>query len=315
MHEFRKKRFVLCLYQIIMTLLYRMESIIPATLPAKIDFRLRAGYKLDLRNPSGFNEKIQWIKLNYRDPLYIKCADKYAVREYVEEVGYGNILNTLYGVFDKVEDIDFGLLPKSFAIKGTHGCGMNIICSNKDELDINKTKQTIKKWMRSVTGSYTGEKHYKYIKPRIIAEKFIEGPEGGLPIDYKIYCFNGEPYCIAVFLDRKKGAGEMIKIFFDFNWENMKDITHERFFKYVDRCEKPSNLNEMYNIAKKLSSPFPFVRVDLYNTKGKVVFGELTFTPASGISKAHSENGNLILGGQLRLPPKSKLTWDEVIDK
>jgi hypothetical protein len=261
--------------------------------------------RLDLNNPEGFNEKIQWLKVYYRDPLYVECADKYSVREYVKKQGCMEILNELYGVYERVEEIDFKGLPNRFALKTTHGCGTNIICDDKTKLDIESTKTRVRKWMKKSAGESTGEKHYKYIKPRIVIEKYIGNDDGTLPLDYKIYCFNGKPYCVCVYSDRDKITLKTNRAFFNSHWEPL-NITTKAYYTDPERFKKPCTLSKMKKVAEKLSKPFPFVRVDLYEYKGRVIFGELTFTPTGGLGKSFTEEANLMFGKMLELPEKSK---------
>lgn len=144
---------------------------------SRLYFRIVLGYKLNLRNPRTFNEKMQWLKL-YKwpdDPIAVQCADKYAVRKYIEEHRCGQYLVDLIGVWEDVDDIDWDKLPEQFAMKCTHGCGYNIICDSKKELDMKKTIRCLKKWMKEDFGRYNVEPHYSKIKPRIICEKFLGG--------------------------------------------------------------------------------------------------------------------------------------------
>lgn len=292
-------------YNIFFKILYSLDPLIPMRIPIKLQYNISMGKKLDLGNPDGLNEKIQWLKVYYRDPLYVKCADKYSVRDFVKEQEYGGILNELYGAYEDVNEINFNDLPDSFALKTSHGCGTNIICDDKSKLDIEKAKEKINRWMKKTTGTSTGEMHYKHIKPRIIVEKYIGNDDGTLPLDYKVFCFNGEPYCIAVYSDRDKKTLKTNRAFFNFDWEPL-DITTKKYYTDPNRFKKPNTLDEMYEVAKRLSKPFPFVRIDLYEYQNKVVFGEMTFTPTGGFGKAFTSDANLMFGKRLQLPEKSK---------
>ena len=277
------------------------SKLIPNSIPIKLYYKISTGKKLDLKNPKNLNEKIQWMKCYYKNPLHSKCTDKYEVRDFVTKMGLENTLNELYGVYDKAEEIDFDALPNKFAIKCTHGCGTNIICSNKEKLDKKKAVDSLNEWLKKTTGDYTGESHYKDITPRIIVEKYIGLDDGTFPIDYKIFCFHGEPYGICVFSGRNSENHETKRCFFDFNWNYMKDVVPKHLSADPDDFKKPTSLDKMYEIAKKLSSPFPFVRCDLYEFENNVIFGELTFTPAGGLSKGFSEKSMLEMGNLLKL--------------
>jgi hypothetical protein len=289
------------------TVLFRLYPVFPLSFSIKLTYLLRMEKKLDLRNPRDFNEKIQWLKTYYRDPLYIICADKYRVREYVERCGYKHILNELYGVYEKSEDIRFEELPDRFALKCNHAAATNIICDDKNSLDLGNARVQLNQWLKKRIGYSGGELHYNYIKPLIIAEKNLASLSGNLPIDYKIFCFNGEPKYIAIYSDRDRITLKVKRAFFDFDWNPQnfvlpKDATDPSNFK------KPDLLYEMYKIAKKLSEPFPFVRVDLYAEDNKIIFGELTFTPTGGFGKSYTKECFEEFGELLILPEKSKST-------
>ena len=249
----------------------------------------------NLKNPKNFNEKTTALKLSYADnELIAKCADKYEVREYVKSKGLGNILNELYFVYNNVNDIDFQMLPNKFALKCTHGCAYNVICKNKESLDIEKTKRKLKSYMKERYGLATVELHYLNIKPKIICEKYLCDDKGKMPLDYKIYCFNGKAKCILVCSERD----EKLKLsYYDLNW-NRLNFEKKNWSSNKD-IEKPKNLEEMIKYAEILSEGFKFVRVDLYNDNGKIIFGELTFTPACCCAPYYNKEGNRILGEML----------------
>lgn len=301
----KNNKLVLGTYQGLLRLMFSADPIIPQILTIKLYYYISMGITPDFENPRNFNEKLQWLKVYYRDPLYVKCADKYSVREYVKQKGLEDILNDLYAVYDCANEIDFEELPNRFAMKCTHGCGSNLICDDKSLINQDKVKKQFKKWMNKKIGNTSGEYHYNYIKPRIIVEKNLSTDEGTLPLDYKFYCFNGIPRCVGVFADRDLTTGSKKACFFDKNWREL-DYCTEEVKTQANRFLMPSNLNLMFDIARKLSEPFPFVRVDLYEINGKVVFGELTFTPASGRSKTYTKDCNEEFGQLLKLPEKSK---------
>lgn len=253
------------------------------------------GNELDLENPITFNEKLNWLKLNLKNPNATICADKYEVRKYIENKGYGYILNDLLGVYDNVEEIDIDSLPDRFVLKGTHGSGWNLIVKDKNKVNWKPWKLIMKSWLRQNFYYYGREWVYKDIKPRIICEKFLEDSNKEL-LDYKIYCFNGIPKFIQIDVDRFTNHTAN---YYDVEW-------NETDFQYSNensgrKIEKPKNLKEMLEISKVLSEEFEHVRVDFYEVDGKLYFGELTFFTASGSGKFNPEKYDEIIGSWLHL--------------
>ncbi len=249
------------------------------------------------KNPRNFNDKTMNLKFSYKNnDLVVKCTDKYEVREYIKEKGCEEILNELYGVYKGVNEINFMELPNKFALKCTHGCAYNSICSNKNELDIEKTKNKLNNWLKEKYGWATGELHYTKIEPRIICEKYLCDENGKMPIDYKIYCLNGKAVGILTCTEREEG---LKRNFYDLNWNELLYIKDK--YRNKKKIEKPKNLEEMIKYAEILSKDFKFVRVDLYNDNGKIIFGELTFTPACCCNKIYNQIGNRELGKKLEI--------------
>lgn len=262
----------------------------------------RFGRTPDLNNPESFTEKMQWLKLYYRDPLMAQCADKYAVREYIETCGYKEILNPLIAVFDSVDEIDYSKFPDKFVLKGTHGSGWIVLCKDKAKLPVKKYNRIMKSWMKQNIYYSGREWVYDKIPHRIICEKYIEAsePDGDLR-DYKIFCFSGEPKCIQV--DGQRFSNHQ-RAYYDLAW-NKLPFQYGNYGKdYEAGC--PDSLNKMLEIARKLSEPFPFARVDLYNVDNKIIFGEITFFPDAGFAKFDPPEMDLILGKILKLPIKQK---------
>lgn len=258
------------------------------------------GHVPDLDNPTLFTEKLQWIKLHYNNPLYIRCADKYVVRAYVESKGYKHILNDLIGIYTRAEDILLDELPDKFVLKATHGCTWNYLCKDKsDELaQWEDTKLLLNEWLTQDYAVHGRELHYTYIPPRLICERFLENADGSQIKDYKIHCFHGEPKLIQVDYER---FTEHQRNYYDPYW-NLTDIKWVEHDNYPEAEDKPGNLEEMLAVARVLSADFGYVRVDLYNVEGKVVFGELTFTPGCGFTKLEPEEIDAIMGSWLTLP-------------
>lgn len=244
-------------------------------------YRNVTGRLLDLKNPRTFNEKLNWMKLYDRNPLKTRLADKYLVRDWVKErIGEDHLI-PLLGVWDDFESIDFDALPERFVLKCNHGSGSNVIVKDKSTLDMDDARAMFQAWMSVDWAHVFGfELHYSDITKKIIAEEFIEELSGNL-YDYKIHCFGGEPKFIQCIGDRDPRAHTAHQIFYDFEWNDI-GWTFEDYPRFPRQVDKPDCLNEMYDIAKALSRDFPYVRVDLYDLKGRILFGEMTFTPLSG---------------------------------
>jgi len=273
-------------------------------LETKIVYRFAMNKKLNLSNPKTFNEKIQWLKLYYKNPLIGKCADKYMLREYAEKLGLQDILNEIYGIYENAENIDFDTLPEKFVIKCTHGSGYNIICTDKHSLNLQQVRKKLDKWMKSRYSVIAAELQYDEIKPRIIIEKYLGNEQEKVPLDYKIFCFNGHVRLTMVC----KGRYEEEKTkfyYFDNNWKMLpidksyKGIYNEEKKYYI---KKPYTFDKMIFYAEKLSASFPFVRVDFYEYENKVILGEMTFTPCAGLDNTLTEYGDLFLGNMISLP-------------
>lgn len=278
---------------------------ISPVLNTKYVYRRTFGEKLDLSNPVTLDEKIQWLKLHtyYKNQLVTECADKYKVREYVENCGCGEILNDLYGVYDSPDEINWSELPEKFVIKWNFGCGQNFICRNKNQYNEQVVKKMLWKWRKAHRTFYRerSEMQYKDIVPKLICEKLIETDNGDLPKDYKLYCFNGVADCALVCTDRLS-AGHANYYFFDRNWNlkryNKMGLAAPGGFT----LPKPYNFEKLFDYAEVLSRPFPFVRADFYLEKGEVTFGELTFTPGGGFDKGRLPSTQKLFGDKLYLP-------------
>ena len=302
----KKKPYLVNMYKKLFTFLFRLAPLVPYRATLGLSYYISTGKQLDFVNPKGFDQKIQWLKAYYHNPLIAVCSDKYSVRNYLRMCGLGEILNDIYQVVDEPEQLDFLELPNQFVIKMTNGCGKNIIVRNKASLQYESTSQRLHRYTHSRTGSYTGEEQYSLIEPRIIVEKYL-GSEDKLPTDYKVFCFNGTPYCVCAQKDRNiETCANPRMHFFDLEWKPL-GIARENVSSSPDLFNKPMCLNDMIKVAEALSKPFPFVRVDLYEINGKVVFGEMTFTPTGGYTaKIYTDEANIELGSKLLLPVKEK---------
>lgn len=269
-------------------------------------YKTITGKALNLDNPVTYDDKVWWLKLNNRDPLMTKCSDKYLVRDYVKERGLGQILNELYGVYDNAEDIDFDMLPDRFILKTTHGCGGIIVCSAKAEFPVEKAVKRMNEGLSSNYFIQSREWNYKDIKPRIICERLFEKEESGEAglVDYRFMCFDGVVKMVLVDIDTldEKGSHrhDARRNVYDENF-NLLDIrfTRPRFDPAL--VPKPENFDEMRSFAEILSEPFPHCRVDFYNLKGKIVFGEITFYHAGGSNIIEPEEWETTLGGWIDL--------------
>lgn len=276
------------------------------TLYSRYLFRRMTKRHLHLLHPKGMDEKLMWLKLHtYRDnPLITQCADKYRVREYIRDCGCEHILNELYHVWDSPAEIRWDELPDSFVIKCNHGCGYNLLCPDKAVLDKKAALKKIWKWYRSDYWLVHAELQYRDIPKKVICEKYLDGD---LP-DYKIYCFNGVPRYTLACVGRYVPSGEHsvqrkkpMFLFFDTDW-NLCPLNRDS-----ENCPpealvpKPEGYEVMLAIAQKLSQPFPYVRVDLYNHKGKIYFGELTFIPAAALDKARRPATDRMFGDLIDL--------------
>ena len=271
--------------------LYRL---IPDKLYLKLLFKRRLGKKLNLRSPKTFNEKLQWLKLYDRNPLYTTLVDKYLVKEYVAGIiGEEFIIPTL-GVWDNFDEIDFEKLPDRFVLKCTHDSGGVVIVEDKNAFDVDAARDKIKSRLKK-NFYYPGrEWPYKNVKPRIIAEQYLEDLAfEHSPVDYKLMCFGGKVECSFTCTERFSGTGLKVT-FFDKDWKAMPFERH--YHKSDNPIKKPEKYAEMVQIAEKLSKGIPFVRVDLYEVKGHIYFGELTLYPGCGFEEFNPDEWDRKVG-------------------
>ncbi len=237
-------------------------------------------HKLDWKGLNRYTEKLQYLRLYIypKDDLVSKCAGRVGVREYVKEQGFDELLIKIYGVFDKFEDIDFSKLPNQFVLKCSHGSAMNYICYDKNKINYDELKKKFNKWLKTNYGKKTLELHYSKIKPQIIIEELML-ENGKLPTEYKIHVFNGKAKNLYVVTSR--GVDIKYNNYY-IDWTPFDGSQFNGWKKTDYPLKKPSNFDKMVEVAEKLASKFPFVRVDLYNINGKIYFSEMTFTPAKG---------------------------------
>ncbi len=282
----------------------RTLDFVPDSLMLRAQYFMKTGRLLHLKNPQRYTEKLQWYKLYYKDPLMAQCVDKYEVRKYVEQCGLGHLLNECYGVFERVEDIDFEKLPNRFVLKDTLGSGGNdiIIVKDKFQADIPAIKMQLADWLaRPSTGKNSGREWvYENKKHRVIIEKYLtDSTQSNGIVDYKFLCFQGKPCYVVLDIDRYLNHKRNI---YTADWKYLPVSTdHET---YGDVVPKPAFLEEMTRYVRQLSRIFPAVRVDLYQVDGKIYFGELTFFPWSSYVRFKPDEFDFTLGKQFVLPEK-----------
>lgn len=276
---------------------------LPDSTYIKLRYRFHMGRRLNLKNPTTFQEKLQWLKLHDRNPEYTKMVDKILVKDYVSSVIGSQYVVPLLGVWDRPEDIDWDALPQRFVLKTNHSGGNTgvVICRDKDTFDRGRAIKRLNASLQKDVYRGLREWPYKNVQKKVFAEEFLEvGPSVVDLPDYKWYCFNGEPkYCQVI---QNRTSQETID-FFDTEW------THQDFvglnpaaLPATEQPHRPYNLEEQVRIARELSKDRPFSRVDLYSIGEKTYFGEVTLYPASGFGTFRPEQYNEQLGQMLRLP-------------
>lgn len=268
---------------------------IPDPMMLRLQYRIKMGIWPNFKHPKRFTEKLQLYKMKYRNFVMSQCVDKYDVRKYVEGKGLGHILNKLYGVYDSAEEIDFESLPDQFVIKSTTGGGgLNvIIVKDKSKCNFEEVRRVARSWRQHIKDSVNPGREWAYSgmdRSRIIVEKYLEDIQQGELIDYKFFCFGGEPKCVQVDTGRFDGHHQN---YYDMQWQSLGVYCT---YPKGEPQPIPKNFEEMKQVTARLSADFPFVRVDLYNVNGKVIFGELTFYPSSGYGKFHPDEFDITLG-------------------
>lgn len=286
--------------------LYHFGGLFPDSLYLRLMYYFQTGKRLHLKHPRTFNEKLQWLKLHDRKPEYTAMVDKYAVKEYVANIiGQEYIIPTL-GVWDSPEDIAWDDLPEQFVLKTTHGGGGKgiVICQDKAKLDKNEAIRCLRSAMKRNLYKMYREWPYKDVRPRIIAEKYLSGDGAGNDSDtknhgikdYKFLCFNGKPVYCAVFSNRwkKKSVDH-----FDMDWEHLPVSLNAPFAETMP--QKPQTFETMRQLAAKLATGHPHLRVDFYEVNSKVYFGELTFYSTSGFGQFSPDEWDEIWGSHIQI--------------
>ena len=253
-------------------------------------YRIIFGRKLDVEHPKTYNEHLSVNKLKLDASLYAPFADKYAVREYVEKTIGRQYLNEVLGVYHSFDEINFDQLPDAFALKCTHGSSFNLIVPDKEKLDKRKAKVKFDKWMKTNYYYPMREKQYRDIVPRIMCDAYLATEDNSPLNEVKLYCIGGK---VRFIMDNYEKDGIRYSNVYDRSW-NRLNVTYG--FPGNDKIEKPATSSELVVIAEKLAGEFPFVRVDLYNVEGKILFSELTFCPAGGMTPMNPDTFDYEMG-------------------
>ncbi|MBA4348340.1 MAG: glycosyl transferase [Clostridiales bacterium] len=265
----------------------------------KLLYRGVLGRPLQLDPPVLYSEKLQWLKLHDKNPMYPILCDKLAVRNFVRERGGEAYLNDLYGIWDSPDQIDFSILPDQFALKCAHDSGSAIICWDKATFDVNAACKTLKKKLRRDYSVPGREWPYRDVPRRVLAERYLVNTDGSQAMDYKFFCFDGKAQLVLVctnHIDRHSG-----------NYTYLRDFTQYQIYQSDNpepeesEIPKPPHYEEMVAFAERLSEGLVHIRVDLYDTPEGIKFGELTQYSSSGLSQTMTLSGEQFLGGLLRL--------------
>ena len=259
---------------------------------------MRMGRKLNLKSPKSFTEKIQWIKLHDRNPLYTVLADKIAARKYIEEKIGTEYLIPLLNTYDNTDEINFDELPEQFVLKCNHDSKSKYICRKKDQKEFDDALLLLSKKLKANYYYYFREWAYKNIKPRITCEKYMEDSKTGELRDYRFYCFNGKVEVIGVDYDVIKAYKRAL---FTPDWK-FYDVRYKHLKGKEDDIKKPKQLDKMIELAEILAEDLPFIRVDFYIANGIIYSGELTLYPSGGYSKFEPLEFDYELGKFLDLP-------------
>lgn len=264
-------------------------------------FKIKLGYELNLVNPQTFNEKMQFLKLYNRQPIYTTMADKHAVKEYVTSKVGEEYIAKEFGCWSNVDEIDFDKLPNKFVLKTTHGCGGIKFLDKEKGFSKEELRNFFERGLKLNYYLTCREWPYKDIKPQIIAEEFLKDEKYDVLPVYKLFCFNGEPF-IAQIIQNDKQSNETVD-YVDMNWNFLKLKQDFPNSKKSMRIPKPEHFEEMKEIARNLSKDIPFVRCDLYVVNGKIYFSEFTFFSDAGFEKFHPKEWDLILGNKIDITP------------
>ena len=273
---------------------------VPDSLYLKVLYRVIMGRKLNLKKPKEYNEKLQWLKLNDRKPEYSTMVDKYEVRGYIADLLGDKYLIPCLGIYDSVDDIDIDALPDKFVLKCTHDSGSVEICKDKSNFDIEGARHRLSQAMKRNYYATYREWPYKYVKPRIIAEGYLEGDGGDLK-DYKVMCFNGEAKIIEVHENRFVEGKVHTQTFYDREW-GIVPLTQVETVTVDRPSERPRQLEEILRLSELIAKNMYHARIDWYIEGDKIYFGEITFYDGSGFESFSTPEMERMLGDMIRIP-------------
>lgn len=288
--------------RLLLKIVKKTYFLFPERLYLKMRFYLKMGKPLDLDNPKTMNEKLQWLKLYNRKPEYTQMVDKVLAKEYVAKlIGEKYIVPTL-GVWDHFDEIDFEKLPNQFVLKTNHSGGGTgvVICKDKNSLDKASAREKLEKSLKKDISKSLVEWPYRNVKRKILAETYL----GDELTDYKFYCFDGEADVVMNCIERETGHPKFY--FFDKEWNLRRLNKRGKEAPEGFTLPKPEGMDEMFEIAARISEGLPYARVDLYNINGKIYFSEITFFPASGFDVNRLPESDLYFGAKIKLPQKTR---------
>lgn len=288
---------------------YEVCTLISPSWNSSRRFRKVYGRKLDKHNPRWWSEKLMLLKLSdyNHNPLVRQCANKYFVRAYVERCGLGELLIPCLGLWDNENAVPWDTLPDQFVLKSTMGCGSHVFCKDKAKLDVAQAKQTLHRALHEGYHLPYSELQYapgRDMKPQVVGEAYIDVGDGRMLADYKVFCFHGEPQYILYCFERDE-RGHASYMFMDLDWTPHPEYHPCDAMDNIPK--KPDCLEAMLSAARRLSQPFPFARADFYESNGKPLFGELTFTPSACLDTEITEAGQLALGALMDKAPQKAL--------
>lgn len=287
----------------ILFIIERLLGVVPDTPFIKLLFYIKTGKKLNLDKPKGFCEKIQWIKIHDRNPEYIEWSDKLIAKQKAAGILGDEYIIPTISVYDRVSDIDYDVLPEQFVIKCNHDSGGVIVCRDKKSFDMRTANIVLKSRIKRNFYYHAREWAYKDIKPKIFVEKYMSDRNGEL-INYKFYCFNGQPQFLYISDEVIVNGDKTAYLrFLNLDWTDA-GFGREDHPTVSRQVRKPDSLDEMIMLAKKLSRGIPFVRTDFYDIDGVVYFSELTFYPGGGFSMFYPDGYEKSIGEMLRLPER-----------
>lgn len=278
--------------------MYLVSPLIPDALYLKIIFYLNLGYKLNLKKPSTYNEKLQWLKIHYRKPVMTRMVDKYEAKEWAKQIIGERYIVKSYGVWNSFDDIDFNRLPDSFVLKTTHDQGGVVIVKDKANFDMKAAKRKLNQHLKVKHFYLSREWPYKNVEPRIMAEEHLENNEVGDLWDYKFYCFNGKPEIM--YISHGRHSDVCYFDFFDMSFQKL-DIYRRGYPKSNLVLDKPKEWELMKKLAEKLSSNLPHVRIDFYIANNQVFLGELTFFQGGGLMPFYPQEWDFRFGSMIDL--------------